>query len=270
VASTFVVATPFESNNDLLKAIRGTGLVRGVVRSRETLDCLHRETILLLAWPHLLAGAFLDRQNEVFNVHNSLLPKYRGRHSLTWAMIHGETETGFSLHQVDAGVDSGPVYAQLRIPIHDEDNINAVFARGWRDLKRWLPEQVRRLAKGRLTPAVQDESRSSQFRARTPEDGLIQWTQPASQLRNLLRALSPPYTPPPFLPFIERLGRRWPVEAGEIAAETPGEKAGQVLEVDVDQNAAVIACADGAVRLCFAPGSGPAADPAFRPGVLAS
>lgn len=64
--------------------------------------------------------------------------------------MHGEEEMGLSLHGVDQGVDSGPVYAQLRFRVHPTDDINTVFQRGWALLQDWLPGQLEQFCQGRL------------------------------------------------------------------------------------------------------------------------
>jgi methionyl-tRNA formyltransferase len=127
------------------------------------------------------------------NLHGGLLPEYRGGHVMQWAIINGEAETGATLHYVDAGVDTGSVIAESRFPIEPDDDAASVrqklITHGEDLLAQWLPIVSRARAPG--TP--QDLSRARYHRLRTPEDGAIDWNQPAPQIVNLVRALVPPW-----------------------------------------------------------------------------
>src|SRR5215471_7537065 len=127
------------------------------------------------------------------NLHGGLLPHYRGPHVMQWAIINGETETGVTLHYVDAGIDTGPVIAEARFPIEPEDDALIVRGKlreaGTRLLRTWWPA----IADGTAPRAPQDESRAKYYPLRTPEDGRIDWTAPAATIHNLVRALAPPW-----------------------------------------------------------------------------
>jgi methionyl-tRNA formyltransferase len=124
------------------------------------------------------------------NVHGGLLPEYRGPHVLQWALINGERETGVTLHYVDAGIDTGPLIAQSRIPIAADDDAVSVKEKmavtGAALLRTWWP----RIADGTAPRTPQDESRARRWPARKSVDGLIDWSQPAAAVCRLVRALS--------------------------------------------------------------------------------
>lgn len=127
------------------------------------------------------------------NMHGSLLPKYRGRAPVNWAIIHGESETGASLHYMISKPDAGPLVGQERVPIHIEDtaldvSLN-VAAAAERLLDRCLPD----LIAGRARTIPLDLSRGSYFGRRRPEDGRIAWQWPALRIHNLIRAVAPPF-----------------------------------------------------------------------------
>ena len=128
-----------------------------------------------------------------FNMHGSLLPKYRGRVPVNWAVLHGETETGATLHAMEAKPDAGYIVDQTSVPILPDDTAGQVFEKVtvaaeqtlWRVLPAMMagqtPKRPNRLADG------------SYFSGRKPEDGRIDFRQPASAVYNLIRAVAPPY-----------------------------------------------------------------------------
>lgn len=128
-----------------------------------------------------------------YNMHGSLLPKYRGRVPVNWAIIHGERETGATLHEMVEKPDAGRIVDQQAVPILPNDVAVDVFRKVTLAaeivLDRCLPALVAGSAK--LTP--QDLSRGGYFGARRPEDGRINWSKDAWTIHNLVRAVAPPY-----------------------------------------------------------------------------
>jgi methionyl-tRNA formyltransferase len=128
-----------------------------------------------------------------YNMHGSLLPKYRGRVPINWAIIKGETETGATLHAMSEKPDAGDIVDQIAVPILPDDTAREVFEKvtvaAELTLHRSLPALVAGTAK--LTP--QDLSKGSYFGGRKPEDGEIAWTQSAREIHNLVRAVTRPY-----------------------------------------------------------------------------
>jgi methionyl-tRNA formyltransferase len=127
------------------------------------------------------------------NMHGSLLPKYRGRAPVNWAIIHGESETGASLHYMEARPDAGPLVGQAAVPILLNDTALDVSLKvadaAERLLDRCLPDLIR----GRAPRIALDTARGSYFGRRRAEDGRISWEQPALQIHNLIRAVAPPF-----------------------------------------------------------------------------
>ena len=128
-----------------------------------------------------------------WNMHGSLLPRYRGRVPVNWAIIHGERETGASLHRMVEKPDAGGIVAQQAVPILPDDTaldvFNKVTLAAEMALDRVLPE----LLAGRATEKQQDLAAGSYFGGRRAEDGRIDWTRPAAEIHNLIRAVAPPY-----------------------------------------------------------------------------
>ena len=143
----------------------------------------------LMLKPPLLALA----PRGALNMHGSLLPKYRGRVPINWAIIHGETETGATLHYMTEKPDSGDIVAQTAVPILPDDTakdvLDKVTLAGASCLDRVLPA----LIAGTAPRIPQDLSRGSYFSGRKPEDGVIDWSMDATAIHNLVRAVAPPY-----------------------------------------------------------------------------
>lgn len=149
------------------------------------LSCYYRALLPLAA----LAVAPLGS----FNVHGSLLPRYRGRAPVNWAVLHGETETGATLHVMTARADAGDIVDQEAVPIGPEDTADEVQARVRDAAVRILDRQLDALAAGCAPRRPQDAARATTFGRRRPEDGAFEWTQPAAEIHNLVRAVSHPY-----------------------------------------------------------------------------
>ena len=128
-----------------------------------------------------------------FNLHGSLLPKYRGRAPVNWAILRGESETGATLHHMVAEPDAGDIVDQERVPIGPEDPVGTVMTRV-RDVGvTVLGRQLDHLLQGTAPRRPQDHTRATYFGKRRPEDGRIDWHRPAREIFNLVRAVTRPY-----------------------------------------------------------------------------
>jgi len=127
------------------------------------------------------------------NMHGSLLPKYRGRVPVNWAIIHGETETGATLHYMTEKPDNGNIVAQQAVPILPDDNALQVFQKVTVAAEIALHDVLPALLAGKAQTVKQDLSKGGYFGGRKAEDGIIDWSQSAKQIHNLVRAVAPPY-----------------------------------------------------------------------------
>lgn len=128
-----------------------------------------------------------------YNLHGSLLPKYRGRVPVNWAVLHGETETGATLHAMAAKPDAGAIIAQTPVPILPDDTAYEVFGKLTVAAEQTLWQALPGLIQGNAVALTNDLSQGSYFGGRKPEDGRIDWSQTAQQVYNLHRAVAPPY-----------------------------------------------------------------------------
>ena len=139
--------------------------------------------------PELLAAA----RRGAFNLHGSLLPKYRGRAPVNWAVLKGETETGATLHEMIAKPDAGRIVDQEPVPIGPDETAAEVMAKVAAAAERVLKRSIGKLVAGTAQLKPQDLARGSYFGGRRPEDGRIDWSSSALEIHNLVRAVAPPY-----------------------------------------------------------------------------
>ncbi len=161
------------------------------------------------------------------NLHGSYLPKYRGRVPVNWAVISGESETGATLHYMEAKPDAGDIVDQEKVPIAFTDTAFDVFNKltgaAVTIIKRTWPQ----LLAGTAPRIPMDLSLGSYFGGRKPADGLIDWTKSSIQIYNLIRGVTHPY-PGAFTRFGGKqviIWQAWPVagtgEPGRVVATDP-------------------------------------------------
>jgi methionyl-tRNA formyltransferase len=147
---------------------------------------------VVAAYGQLLPPALLGVPPHGFvNVHTSLLPRYRGAAPIQWALLDDQSETGVTIMKLDAGLDTGDILAQRTTPIHAEDDAESLHDRlaqmGAELLVQTIPDYVA----GRVRPRPQDETGASYARKITKEDGHLDWSRPARELWNRVRAFRP-------------------------------------------------------------------------------
>lgn len=157
-----------------------------------------------------------------YNLHGSLLPKYRGRAPVNWAILHGESETGATLHEMIRRADAGAIVDQERVAIGPQESVREVSANVQRAARVVLERQLDNLLAGRAPRREQDETQATYFGRRTPEHGRIDWRQDARAIFNLIRAVTHPYPGA----YTELDGRRlylWWAAPANAASGRPGE-----------------------------------------------
>ncbi|HAT33071.1 MAG TPA: formyltransferase [Janthinobacterium sp.] len=128
-----------------------------------------------------------------FNMHGSLLPQFRGRAPVNWAVLHGATETGATLHEMTVKPDAGAIVAQTAVPILPDDSAFEVFGKVTVAAEQTLWRALPALLDGTAGRLPNDLRQGGYFGGRKPEDGRIDWSLPAQQVYNLHRAVAPPY-----------------------------------------------------------------------------
>ncbi|MDX2218506.1 MAG: formyltransferase [Burkholderiales bacterium] len=128
-----------------------------------------------------------------FNMHGSLLPRYRGRVPINWAIIKGETETGATLHEMVTKPDAGRIVAQQAVSIGPDETAVEVFHKVTDAAAAVLAHSLQGLIDGSAELIEQDLKAGSYYGGRKPEDGVIDWSKSAKDIHNLVRAVAPPY-----------------------------------------------------------------------------
>ena len=127
------------------------------------------------------------------NMHGSLLPKYRGRAPVNWAILHGETETGATLHIMEAKPDAGDIVGQAAVKIGPDETATDVFGKVSQAAVSVIHQALPSLMRGIVPRLPNNLQKGSYFGGRKPSDGQIHWNQSAKQVHDLVRAVAPPY-----------------------------------------------------------------------------
>lgn len=210
----------------------------------DELKALQPDLAIVVAYGRILPQAVLDAPKfGCWNVHASLLPRYRGAAPIQWAVIRGERETGATLMQMDAGLDTGPMLLTQRVPIPVDMTAGQLFATLAPLGPQLVAEGIARLRAGTLVATPQDHAQATLAPMLDKETGRVDFTQPATVVRDLVRGCDP-----------------WPTATttlgGEIvklfgARVTEGRGApGTVLAAD--KQGLVVACGEGAVAFAEA------------------
>ncbi len=125
------------------------------------------------------------------NTHASRLPRHRGAAPIAAAVLAGDAETGITLMQMDAGLDTGPILAQRAIRIAEDDTTGTLTPKLADLAAALLIETLPRLLAGEITPQPQDEARATVCKTIRKEQGLIDWTLPAIEIARRVRAFNP-------------------------------------------------------------------------------
>jgi methionyl-tRNA formyltransferase len=178
-----------------------------------------------------------------YNLHGSLLPRYRGRAPVNWVLANGETATGVSLHRMVAKPDAGDLVGQEVVEIALEDTAFTLYCKLETAAARLLDRTLPLLREGRVAAVPMNLAEGSYFGGRTPEDGRFAWDWPALRIYNLVRAVTHPY-PGAFTSFGDhKLLVWWAVPIEAAAAGHPG----RVLAADRD--GITVATGEGWLRL---------------------
>jgi methionyl-tRNA formyltransferase len=179
-----------------------------------------------------------------FNMHGSLLPRYRGRAPINWAVLHGEPRIGMTLHRMVREPDAGNIVDQDGVDIGPRDTAEQAFRKALPCARRVLARQIDALLSGTAPETPQDPALATYFGGRKPEDGRIDWTQASRQIFNLVRAVTDPY-PGAFTDVGAARMMVWWAEEDSPAARGRTGRAGEVISAEP----LVVATGDGALEL---------------------
>lgn len=152
---------------------------------------LSPDAVVICSYDKIIPEKTLKKTNFI-NVHHGDLPRYRGRANLNWAIINGRDSIGVSVHEVLPKLDAGGIYKMWDIPILDNDYISDIYSKVNHYINKELPEVVEGILEKRIKPIPQ-VGEPTYCCTRLPEDGIINWTKPANEIRNLIRGISKPF-----------------------------------------------------------------------------
>ncbi|WP_233964461.1 bifunctional UDP-4-amino-4-deoxy-L-arabinose formyltransferase/UDP-glucuronic acid oxidase ArnA [Pectobacterium versatile] len=176
-----------------------------------------------------------------FNLHGSLLPRYRGRAPVNWVLVNGETQTGVTLHKMVSRADAGDIVAQSVVAIDEEDTALTLHGKCRTAAAALLAQQLPLIRSREITLTPQDESRASYFGRRTAADGLINWHKSAREINNLIRAVTEPY-PGAFTFLGERNVTIW---RARVVKDKIGGEPGAIIST----SPLVVACGEDALEI---------------------
>jgi methionyl-tRNA formyltransferase len=183
-------------------AVKDAALAAGIpvfqpekIKSEEALDYFKRlapDAVVIIAYGQIISQRLIDipRLGWV-NLHASLLPKYRGAAPINWAIVNGETHTGVTSMQIDAGLDTGPMLLKYETEIGRDETAPELGARLADAGAPLIAETLRGVENGKIAATPQDGSQATLAPPLKKEDGRIDWSLDARAIYNRIRGLQP-------------------------------------------------------------------------------
>ncbi|EJQ2944187.1 bifunctional UDP-4-amino-4-deoxy-L-arabinose formyltransferase/UDP-glucuronic acid oxidase ArnA [Escherichia coli] len=208
----------------------------------ERIAQLSPDVIFSFYYRHLIYDEILQLAPAgAFNLHGSLLPKYRGRAPLNWVLVNGETETGVTLHRMVKRADAGAIVAQLRIAIAPDDIAITLHHKLCHAARQLLEQTLPAIKHGNILEIAQRENEATCFGRRTPDDSFLEWHKPASVLHNMVRAVADPW--PGAFSYVGN--QKFTVWSSRVHPHASKAQPGSVISVAP----LLIACGDGALEI---------------------
>ena len=208
------------------------------------IESLAPDAIFSFYYRSLIPERFLALPPKgAFNIHGSLLPKYRGRACVNWAVLKGEAETGATLHFMTSRPDAGDIVDRQAVPIAFSDTALEVSRKVAEAARLVLRRNLSSIAEGKASRTPQKEEEATLFGRRTPGDGRIDWRQSALEVYNLVRAVTHPF-PGAFTILRGRKLFLWQVLPGKEDG-SKGVPPGTILSLSPFR----IACGEGTLRI---------------------
>lgn len=150
------------------------------------------DIMVTCAFGQILSQEIIDiAPRGIINVHASLLPKYRGAAPIQYSVINGDTETGVTIMQTEAGIDTGDILSVEKTPIYPDETAGELFERLSELGAKLIVETLDKIEAGKITPVKQDETKATHVKMLTRETGKIDWTKSAKDIKNLVRGTNP-------------------------------------------------------------------------------
>ncbi|MFS9379866.1 bifunctional UDP-4-amino-4-deoxy-L-arabinose formyltransferase/UDP-glucuronic acid oxidase ArnA [Citrobacter sp. ANG330] len=208
----------------------------------ERISQLAPDVIFSFYYRHLLSDAILEQAPAgAFNLHGSLLPKYRGRAPLNWVLVNGESETGVTLHRMVKRADAGAIIAQQRVAISPDDTALTLHHKLCQTARQVLEQALPAIKRRETRDVLQNESDATYFGRRTPADSFLTWDRPATTLHNMVRAVAAPWPGA----FCYSGTQKFTLWSSRVHAQNNSAQPGTVISV----SPLLIACSEGALEV---------------------
>lgn len=202
------------------------------------------DLLWLTDYRYLLPQAVIDLAPlGAVNLHPSLLPMYRGRAPINWAILNGERELGLSAHFIDEGVDSGDIIAQRTISLCADEDVGHALEKLYPIYEQLSHEVARAFRSGSVQRRAQPAGSWPNWPRRKPEDGRIDWSTDSESVANLVRAVARPY-PGAFSRLADGRLTIWKARAG--TARGPGSS-GSIWRSE--QSRFFVNCGEGSLEV---------------------
>jgi methionyl-tRNA formyltransferase len=208
--------------------------------TRELVASLSPELIVVVAYGKILPSWLLQfPKYGCINLHGSLLPKYRGAAPVHWAIANGETKTGVCTMLLEEGLDTGPVYLSEETPIGPDEAVPSLYDRLAKIGAPLVRKTIEGIVPGTLTAKPQDNSQATFAPSLKKEDGFLDWSRPAAEIHNRVRAFNPwPGTVAKFR------GQKCKISKTSIAV-SEGPHEGEPGAIVASKGRLVVRCGDG-------------------------
>jgi methionyl-tRNA formyltransferase len=208
--------------------------------SRDFLQRIAPDAVVIIAYGQIIPGRLLTIPRLGWiNVHGSLLPRYRGAAPIHWAIANGETRTGVTTMQIDAGMDTGPVLLQRELAIGADETTPELYARMSQAGAHLIVESLLKFGSGEIAPISQNSAQATYAPILKKEDGRIGWSRAAQQIYNRMRGFAP--WPGAFATFRGQTCRIWG-RPGEPVADGRDAEPGEIVASATET---LIRCGEG-------------------------
>ena len=177
------------------------------------------------------------------NIHASLLPKYRGAAPIQWCIVDGEKETGVTIMQMDAGIDTGDILFTKKVEITEEETGGSLFDKLSQAGAELIVEALPKIEAGEVNPVKQEEALSNYARMLKKEDGQINWKRPAEEIGRQVRGMDP--WPSAYTYYKGKQFKIWKAQA--VEGGTEGLQPGTIAQIE--KQGIWIACGSGMLQV---------------------
>ena len=206
----------------------------------EDLKALNADIMVTCAFGQILSQEIIDiAPKGIINVHASLLPKYRGAAPIQWSIINGDSETGVTIMQTEAGIDTGDIICMEKTPISETETAGELFDRLSMLGAKLLVEALDLIESGNAMFTKQNDDLATHVKMLKKEDGIIDFSKSAREIYNFIRGMNP-----------------WPCAYTFLDKKPLKVHSSDIVEIEASAQPGEVICADSKRGLIVATGNG--------------